>query len=754
MKTLIVDDCQWLFAALGVHSDKPDYPGFSPESYQSSTHQTLGCWFAQICLPKLTMEDCRNVGLFLINSNFKFRPDAKRTDCHGISILQHIRLTKLLPEATRRAHIVLYSFQTGRMLQEREPTNLVIHSPGVTLLRLPEEVEKLKDPNQWDRWSDEKRIDLCDLRQTRLFYLETDDVLGRQYAHSFRNRAGVAKFLTEFAGDVIKPAHPVLKDLFELETSDLEYKCLLFRYPALEGTGVPNSTVTTKFRDATRHSRYLYIDDEHMRGWSLGLYSGLTGKVPEPETEDYQLLRGSQDFTTSDEVLRVIGNFEFAEAFLNAARGKIQTHLEQLEKAWEEFQRRGWKCEEARREQDKSTTQVRFLEGQVASLQKAHEEAGHRLEEARSELYDVLTRTKDAAFDVATRAESASGLLQGDEALSRQMRAMGSLSAERDTKQTAYNNALMQVTQAERAMREGEVELEKKKAEDLKLKEHWSPLFEALEDAKREIKHAENELADAFPFGVIFLDLRLRREDERAQHDQLSGWTILKQLKESFPHIPVVLFTASEKALNSETASKLGAAGYWIKGLSSGQELREIVAQCLRRSAFKSRWIQLCELARKPRLMCKVKIENRTGGCAYDLRGMHADIKRDTIALLWDSFWLLWQNTEPDDRKVAVWDAVIRNVGIVQTMRYQGFEGPDWGANESTPRENEFRLLRNRVTHPGASGARGRGLEHANRQQASDFFDYTIRWLLKVNSTQDFEEFRGQAGGEVARPVA
>jgi len=65
---------------------------------------------------------------------------------------------------------------------------------------------------------------------------------------------------------------------------------------------------------------------------------------------------------------------------------------------------------------------------------------------------------------------------------------------------------------------------------------------------------------------VILLDLRLFDEDEDSiEVDKLSGTHILRQIKNSYPGIPVIITTASNKLWSFKQLISLGAEGYWTK---------------------------------------------------------------------------------------------------------------------------------------------------------------------------------------------
>jgi CheY-like chemotaxis protein len=70
-------------------------------------------------------------------------------------------------------------------------------------------------------------------------------------------------------------------------------------------------------------------------------------------------------------------------------------------------------------------------------------------------------------------------------------------------------------------------------------------------------------------FDVVFLDLRLLKEEDKANHasgiDDFTGTKVLKKIKEINPGIQVIIFTASNKVWNIEKLLSIGANGYYIK---------------------------------------------------------------------------------------------------------------------------------------------------------------------------------------------
>ncbi len=91
-----------------------------------------------------------------------------------------------------------------------------------------------------------------------------------------------------------------------------------------------------------------------------------------------------------------------------------------------------------------------------------------------------------------------------------------------------------------------------------------------FEKTNEEINNDIFKDIDEYTPHVIFLDLRLREEEEASNYAHtpiinFSGGTLLKTIKEKYPHISVIIFTASNKAWNMEQLIQAGADGYFIK---------------------------------------------------------------------------------------------------------------------------------------------------------------------------------------------
>jgi CheY-like chemotaxis protein len=81
---------------------------------------------------------------------------------------------------------------------------------------------------------------------------------------------------------------------------------------------------------------------------------------------------------------------------------------------------------------------------------------------------------------------------------------------------------------------------------------------------------------------LVFLDARLEKDEKKKRFCDMGGAKVLEKIKKEInPSIPVILFTASERAGIYKEAIESGADNYWVKCINSGKELHEMTKNCL-----------------------------------------------------------------------------------------------------------------------------------------------------------------------------
>lgn len=100
--------------------------------------------------------------------------------------------------------------------------------------------------------------------------------------------------------------------------------------------------------------------------------------------------------------------------------------------------------------------------------------------------------------------------------------------------------------------------------------------------AEKSIINLQSALYGLFHYDVVLLDMRLQGdEDKDRQVAESSGYLLLKLIKKINPFIPVVIFTASNKIKSYSVSQENGADGFWIKNVSSANDLKRIIFKIL-----------------------------------------------------------------------------------------------------------------------------------------------------------------------------
>lgn len=269
-------------------------------------------WFCEVLLERL-----ENLGssemqspakfLLLINLCFCLSPDGKRSSLDGLKVLEHIRFTESLPEYIRFAPAVLYSFEAPWKLLTQIQHPLLVQGAGVAFARLPEDLDSLSTAAGLIQWETVAGlVNATSMR--RMLHPSMTLGGGDLYAHSYRNIVGGSKFCKEFAGDIISKEHEVFTRFMQRTREDLHLKRLLVLQSDLKHGEPPTPGERAEFVKACKNINFLVIDDEHAEGWSLGLYSGITGSVL--NAEEYARICAASEGTTSDGRMGVRTRFD------------------------------------------------------------------------------------------------------------------------------------------------------------------------------------------------------------------------------------------------------------------------------------------------------------------------------------------------------------------------------------------------------------------------------------------------------------
>jgi len=133
--------------------------------------------------------------------------------------------------------------------------------------------------------------------------------------------------------------------------------------------------------------------------------------------------------------------------------------------------------------------------------------------------------------------------------------------------------------------------------------EGWSNIFQHIiynqeeQELFKVIQPKESDRIDANYFNnhvskvikelkpdIILLDLRLNKESgTKIEVENLSGAIMLKEIREQFPGIPVLMTTASNKSWSYEELQRIGCDAFWTKeGIDTGMTEHDSVKNYLR----------------------------------------------------------------------------------------------------------------------------------------------------------------------------
>jgi CheY-like chemotaxis protein len=200
---------------------------------------------------------------------------------------------------------------------------------------------------------------------------------------------------------------------------------------------------------------------------------------------------------------------------------------------------------------------------------------------------------------------------------------------------------------------------------------------------------------------------------------EMSGIRLLRKIREVVPPMPVLMLTASEKAVSYTECISCGASGYWIKGVSTGQDMRALLLKAFEQSELLPLWLKMEQVRVSPAVAAKTWV-----GSAFAPRAIPsvASERRAIDVLLQDSLRRLWDGPGSDR---APYNTVIVNLGGIQEIRYQGIKDPNnntyW--NYTPKDDKDLRDLRNKVAHPRTTTV-------VSREDACRYLRYTLDQLL------------------------
>ena len=701
-------------------------------------------------LPKLN-ELCSDTDRLYINGGLVFR-ECRQTRSHlgGLEFLLHLRLTPgLLPLS--RLHAVLGVLEDPAELIRRTPDNCLIFAPGtghLHPLRLIRGIRSLISGSSNE----------ADSQQGTRSFIHLTDFDEQRKSHGLLNRVGIGKLILECAADVAGTDHPLLGQFQQLLASDLWAKKMLALRPdvltPMPATQEALSSVRKRFSALKGRPVAIYIDDEHVHGWSSGLYMTLTGQ----NCSATQFLHSG--ITKSPcERLSCIDNCDDASKLFEDKQSEFKSLLQ----AWTDAEHNAMLANVAAAKANMESEDLRQkLKQAIAERQKAEQalvSAKTKAADEQGKCIKQMDRFKELALEVAV-AEDAPGLGLLDSV------------PELRTLIPVFKESIEGYEKADRSAAQAGQSFAKHCAKHDSLRAETENTDAASMATEQELARAlkqkadlEKEVYSAYPCSLVFLDLRLKpQEDESCSIEKTTGMQLLRKIKQAFPCLPIVMMTASQQAVSSETARSVGAGGYWIKGLHSGEYLTELLDTVIDQAELREFWVKLRMLQSKRHWWCikydaksdspvprvlfqpedRFDIQQRIKSlpnCPANLEErLNEDIadRRFIQEKLEEALMLLFQfgagnRSEALCRRDYPFDQIVLNMGQIQELRFLGVRERRWddayemlGSENLAKLERELRKLRNEIAHSGVPFS---SREDA-RRHALKFLAHTFNSLL------------------------
>jgi len=563
-----------------------------------------------------------------------------------VDLAKHIRLAETMGNISLLPIIILSQHTMEQHLREKLD-NVFLLSTGIYMLNMSsciagllcsfdnispfESMEKMrKDLKPYIVWSKEDYI---------------------ASSHDNLNRYGPLKMMREHFG--------TLPDYVSGGYTDFSSRIWLKKYRFLEHQTQQSQDPTeieALFRRTIANKKILYIDDEHRLGWSFALYSLF---MEESGATLYQLFQDDAHvITTPNNRFACIDQYE-------EASGIIDSYRDKLSKALEEYREAEIRRDRFTEEVIKAKNIVQESESKYKIAEDKFSRSETNLRQTEEKINDLQGKLKASMYAFAVEYTKKTGDVDIPIILP-QVEKLALLHEQ-------YKQTIRELTTFKEEYSRNRDILKKLKDE---LEMHRPLLTETGKNnnnAKRIYDESLKPLSPAklFPYDLIILDLRLERDRDKTRlPHEISGAKILRQIKEVDPSIPVLVFTASEKAMNYQEVIGYGASGYWIKAVNSLSSLKtEIIKALGKAQDIRELWLGIRKVEAKNQLtsMRENRSTNKWEECI-----MNEARKKHVIILLKESFLLLIREVSPSEKFVCDstnYGKVALNMGIILEER-------------------------------------------------------------------------------------
>ena len=629
-------------------------------------------------------KDVKDINAIIISDFLTFNEEYPIHDLFGIELIKHIRLTDSLGSLCLLSTILLSSKEIMHHLKTKRD-NIILTSPSCHHIHISFCISELFNTINKLRCF-ESQEDMKNIISEFIVWSKEDDVISE---HDNFNRYGPFKLLKEYYGDEGEMPDVLLKE-YRVMTKKLWFK----KYQFLETPNspkIPNEIIDEdSFKKTIRNNKILYIDDEHRLGWSFVLYSLISDDIND---EIYPIFQHSGHLIeTSNGKLTCIDNYDEASKLFGDYKERFGKALSEYSKAEhtrnslsEEYISAKKNFAEIERKYNNATENLSQLETNRQMAEKKFHDAHNKLKESMDTFADAYIQdTKN--IEVAEIQSQIKGLADGYEQYEKTLNTFLKYKEDHKRNKESFEGTTKEFEGQKQIL----MEIESKKSATTS---QYDLAIKALSKHK------------LFPYDLVILDLRLEKNTDRdVLPHEISGIRLLRQIKEFDPSIPVIIFTASQKAINYKEAIDMGASGYWIKAINSSSDLKsEIVKSFMNAREIRDLWLDIKKVEAKKQLTYLCENAN-TRNLQKDI--ISETIKAEIILRLKEGFLMLQKETNIYEESICNYNnysKIALNMGLVQEERFGNIRNEKWDKfvrqNRIDEDEIKIRQTRNKAAH-------------------------------------------------------
>ena len=452
----------------------------------------------------------------LISSDFDYlviyaeakAKDYYRSDTFGIELIKHIRLTPELKEKRNVAIILLY-WNSFEYYLSKAPDSFICFSPGITLFRLPL-AQNIK-MEQIIKVHESTRSEL------KNFVISTENDIAHS-EHQFRNDIAIEQMSAQ-----------INQEPLNILSKNIWYKKLYYR---LYGNTIPE--VISKRDFVNQKLRILLVDDN--------------GNEWKPIFSSIFYNSEINISTTRKEALNLI-------EIQNKLSNELGKELFSLKKLWIA------NCEHyfaviTSREQNSSSIISNNLA--ITSVSKKLDELKEKFSKQNDSFNALIQRLQETGsiFDVLLSQE-----IHIDEKLKKDSRDLS------ESIQNVFNTR-KELLDCQKMLDDLETKKAYMVAQSAGLSSQFEVLSKKRETIRQEIKNKIDKISQN-SFDFIALDLRIDPNlDKGRAISEVSGISLLKEIKKLTSVPPVLIFSATSQSINFLYKDFSFIKGHFIKGLS------------------------------------------------------------------------------------------------------------------------------------------------------------------------------------------